>query len=254
MNARTLLPLTLLVFGCAARAKGPTIVAPQPQAASIAPRPPSIDHRTRERAIPEVKIAWPVFTLDDEQASAVVNDAIAKALHREEDSFVSQYGEARRQGNADLPEATLQWTLELDCRESLVTESIVSVWCSEYAYTGGAHGMSEGSAFNFAIAGSETRTLQLNELLRDGARPQLADACIEDLKEQEASYALDGTLTTANVSDLLDAFRIEKSGLIFYFAPYATGCYAEGSREVTLTWAELAPLARPGGVLDRMMR
>lgn len=104
-----------------------------------------------------------------------------------------------------------------------------------YTYAGGAHGMTTYDCLNVDLSGETPKSLGLTDLLvsPESGLAKLAELCLADLKKQEASWVVDGTLTSLGKEELA-VFTISPRGLTFYFEPYAVGSYAEGPYEVTL--------------------
>jgi Protein of unknown function (DUF3298) len=120
------------------------------------------------------------------------------------------------------------------------SDQLVSLRKSSWAYSGGAHGNGGSSGLNFVTYQGKARELQLADLFVPGGKweKRLSDLCLADLKQQGASWTLNGTTTNFTFSDD-SAFSVSPAGLIFYFAPYAVGSYAEGEFEVILPWPSL---------------
>jgi hypothetical protein len=144
--------------------------------------------------------------------------------------------------------ASWDWTME----DSIVVfdsyENIVSLDESYYEYTGGSHGHNGTWTLNFVRENGQVREFQLAELFKPGTgwEQRLSDACVADLKRQEASSVVDGKITNF-VAAALGSFNVSPAGVLIHFEPYDLGGFPEGSYEVLVSWESLRLWLRPYG-------
>jgi hypothetical protein len=131
---------------------------------------------------------------------------------------------------------------------------LVSVLGQHWDYTGGAHGNGGYQTLNLAIREGKVTGLRLADLFRPGSDylRRLSDRCVDLLHRAEASDVVAGRKVAFSEPDL-GAFTIGPKGITFYFAPYEVGCFAEGAYEVTVPYADVAPVIAPQGPLGRFL-
>lgn len=120
---------------------------------------------------------------------------------------------------------------------------VVSLALEHYTYSGGAHGMNWTDGLNVRVDGESVSEITLDDCFRPGADylPALNATILANLKEQEASWVVNGEVTALDKDDLSE-FALGGNGITFFFAPYAMGSYAEGAYEVTVPWGALGDL------------
>lgn len=129
-----------------------------------------------------------------------------------------------------------------------VSDRAVSFCQTVGEYTGGAHPNYEMIGRNFVERDGEPHEIVLAELLNGSEWVNvLSDLCLDDLRRQGASSVVSDAITKLNVTDL-SCFALTRTGMIFYFAPYAVGPYSDGSFEVFIPYEKLADHLRPDGL------
>lgn len=113
-----------------------------------------------------------------------------------------------------------------------------------WEYTGGAHGNSNCITLNLRT-GETLTALKLNDVIGDSEESikAVSDFLIADLKKQEASSVVSGSITAFAI-DELPAWSLSPQGITFHFAPYAVASYAEGAFEVLMPWEALGEHAK----------
>ncbi|MBS0264116.1 MAG: DUF3298 domain-containing protein [Planctomycetes bacterium] len=116
---------------------------------------------------------------------------------------------------------------------------LVSLLCSSYQDTGGAHGNFRFDVLTVWWNGQTVEQDQLADFFQPDTpwRDALIALCCEDLQRQEASAAT----AVQKIPEMLEQFTIRPDGLHVHFPPYAVGCYAEGPYEVCLPFSRLSP-------------
>lgn len=121
----------------------------------------------------------------------------------------------------------------------LKSERIVTVAALHWEYTGGAHGNSWFETLTLVRKGDGVKEVRLADLFRSDTDwlNVVSQLLIEDLKKQGASLVVDGEVSGFTDEKLV--FAVDEGGVLFFFAPYAVGCYAEGDYVVRLPFAPL---------------
>jgi hypothetical protein len=126
----------------------------------------------------------------------------------------------------------------------------VSLLSETYAYTGGAHGNHTYTTRTWRMGTPTPRALQLSDLFRPNAPylDRLVPLVLADLKAQDATWVVEGQVTTLTAADLA-LFSLTPAGLSFTFPPYAMGPYVQGAFTVVVPYERVLDLALPEGAL-----
>ena len=124
---------------------------------------------------------------------------------------------------------------------------LVSVVFNIGTYTGGAHPNSGRSSLIFDLAAG--RRLVLADLVASPEQPieEVSRRC--RAKAEKEDWGLFGDPDFPAVVKDVGSWAVEKDGIMILFDPYAVAPYAAGSHECRLSYAELAPLLKPDGLL-----
>lgn len=194
----------------------------------------AIHHETHDTA--DVEVSYYRVHLP----SAVAGEAISTHLHdwamANVASITRDAEDAASEDDVATPERP-RFSLRITCEPHVVAESLVSVRCFVASYLGGAHESLVAEAFNFAIDGDTARPIGIDDLFLDPkvGRAALGDACLTELRAQEALWVTAGNVT--DLHEMVDTFHLEPGKLVVTFAPYEVGPFAEGEHvvEVPLT-------------------
>lgn len=140
------------------------------------------------------------------------------------------------------------------CDVQSVLANTVSLLCSLYEYSGGAHGNTGLDARAYAIAADgAVRPLKLWDVLQKSPANinKLSALIVADLKRQKASSVVNGGIKdfVKELDKDAMAFSIVPVGLAFHFSPYEVASYAEGHFRAVIPNRALASLYRPDGPL-----
>jgi Protein of unknown function (DUF3298)/HNH endonuclease len=122
---------------------------------------------------------------------------------------------------------------------SVFTDQILSFRTSIYWYgAGAAHGHGRTIGRSFILEPLEEISLQK---LLNGSVPALeaiAKFCERFLVAENASAEKDEWVESGTTADWanFESYYITPVGIVVCFAPYTVGCYAEGEREVPISW------------------
>lgn len=124
---------------------------------------------------------------------------------------------------------------------------LISVVFSIGTFTGGAHPNSGRSSLIFDLAAGHP--LALADLVDnpEHAIDEVSRRCRAEAEKEDWGL-FDDPDFPAVVKDV-GSWAVEKDGIMILFDPYAVAPYAAGSHECRLSYAELAPLLKPGGLL-----
>ncbi len=133
------------------------------------------------------------------------------------------------------------------------SNTLISIHYTDYM-EGGAHPNTAYASLNLRFNNGRVYDISLDDLFRQDANylQVIMGYCASNLKEQGASDAIVGHIPA--LSEKLDVFNIESSGIKFSFAPYQVGSYAEGSYFVLVPYNVLKGLIRLDGPLKDVIK
>jgi hypothetical protein len=202
-----------------------------------------------ERVMPylDASLSLPCFVPTEEPLPKRLNALI----RRKADSFLAEGSlffleTASEFANEPAPEVPFSMHAYAECNLNRVyayAPPVVSLALDHFTYSGGAHGMNWTDGLNVRVDGESVSEITLDDCFRPGADylPALGPLVLTSLKEQEASWVVNGEVTSLE-KDGLGSFALGGNGITFFFAPYAMGSYAEGAYEVTVPWSALGDL------------
>lgn len=142
--------------------------------------------------------------------------------------------------------------INIDGIAIFLDNKILSYSNESYAYLGGAHGNSIRILYNFDLSNAQAIT-ESNIFIADYQTP-LTQLIKEQILEQSAEIG-----SVADLSELdfwedkiapNDNFYVSDEGLVYIYNPYDIAPYSMGQIEVSLPYAKLKPLLKPGNVIE----
>jgi hypothetical protein len=196
-------------------------------------------------------VDYPQF---DDPHFARLNGQLSAEARKALDEHVKSVKDLREEMKDLDAEALKELSSSTDCAVESATPAVVSLLCTLYEYSGGAHGSSAPEARNYAVAADgAVRPLGLWDVLQKSPAnvKTLSGLIVADLKRQKASSVTSGDIRgfveELNKDEL--AFTVVPAGLAFHFGPYEVASYAEGSFRTVIPNRSLAPLYRRDGPL-----
>lgn len=203
----------------------------------------------------DVKISYLQF---DHPHLRQLNALLANEAKRELNESTQALYKLRQEAKDDglTPEALQRLAISRTTAIEQPGPDLVSLLHVHYEDGGGAHGNTGFSAANYLISGDgAVHPFRLWDALQKSPAniDKLVKALFADLKRQKASSVLDGSFTGKNLTEQLVGDKatvtLIAAGLVFTFAPYEVGSYAEGDYRVVIPNKLLAELYRPDGPL-----
>jgi hypothetical protein len=147
-----------------------------------------------------------------------------------------------------------EWAFECDYSIEYYKEFFVSLLLEIYEYTGGAHGNVYYVCLNCLEEKGDAEFLTLEDFFLDDVdyARVLSELCMAELKKQEAAWIMDGSIQGLNADYLI--YNVTPKGLLFTFAPYAVGPYAEGPHWVVIPYSKLKNIIDDQGPLRDLVR
>jgi hypothetical protein len=134
---------------------------------------------------------------------------------------------------------------------SLARPTVVSVYFTTFEYTGGAHGNTWYSTYNFGFRDGKPVSITLRDLFRPGenAVAVTTELMMAKLRANpRATFVKDGTVKSIG-PELALQFVVSPAGLTFLLPPYAVAPYVEGSIFVKIPFSEFGDRLNPDGPL-----
>lgn len=185
-----------------------------------------------------------------------IQDSLEPVNRLLQETFIERQIDFLREGQDMLRAGELLngWFLDSSVTISYSADDLLSLEESIYAYTGGAHGTIGLVSHNLLLEASGLRILELRDMFarQTDFMAVLSPHILAELRQQEAAWVLDGTVTALHESDLR-TFSISPRGLSFTFEPYLMGPYAQGSFEVLVGYDVLVSLIDPSSPIYRFM-
>jgi hypothetical protein len=242
-----LLPL-LALAACAPDGAGAPAAPPEPaRPAIIAPEPPA----TWSEADSQVEVSLHIDT------AVEAHPRLYARLRDEGRARLETFARESREFRGDDPVASeaAPYAMEIGYAEPVETSRIFSLQGSAWFYSGGAHGNPSVSAVLWDKVGE--RMLEPAVLFRPGADLTVLDrALCAAIRAAKAARTAEGGYELDPVSpcekSVEEAIALapgtipgKAGGLIFLFAPYELGSYAEGGYSIVVPLDAFAALLSP---------
>lgn len=165
--------------------------------------------------------------------------------------------QAERRFLAEVEQAPEEATCVFDHRPlvSIASETLISVYATEYLYLGGVQGESRILAYNFARRAGLPARLELSDLFRDGTDPRgrVEPALLALLREHpSADWVRDGTVTELP-PEALESFVITRTAISWLLGAELVGPRPSGLVVLKLPLAELRDALDPAGPLRELL-
>ncbi len=138
----------------------------------------------------------------------------------------------------------------------MANNDFVSLLLSDYAYLGGAHGMTTYSPVNYDL--KNNRELQLADIFEpnSGYLKMLSEYSIADLKKRVGEMSDDewiGKGASAD-KDNFSNWNLTKKGLLITFEPYQVAAYAAGPQTVIIPYDKLKSVLKKDGIVSQIAK
>jgi hypothetical protein len=202
---------------------------------------------------PEIE-AWVDYPQFDDPRYAKLNEQLRSAAKQELAGHLKSVKDMRAELKDEPPESLERLSSTTSCDVESATPNTVSLLCSAFEFSGGAHGNTALDGRNYALGtDGKPRPLGLWDVLQKSPAnaAKLSSLILADLKRQKASSVLDGSIKdfAKELEKNALEFTVVPAGLAFHFSPYALGSYAEGHFRAVIPSRAIAPLYRPEGPL-----
>ena len=153
-------------------------------------------------------------------------------------SFIGSYEDMKK----EFPKDTFGWDAKVEGSIDYQTENVLNYRIDHYSYTGGAHGY---QGIRSLIFNPETGKILHNEdLFKDvNAFTQFAEKKFRTAYKIPENTGINSTGLMFENEKFALPFTIlfNEKGLLLYYNSYEASSYADGPKELQLTYAELEP-------------
>ncbi|OOF70276.1 RsiV family protein [Rodentibacter caecimuris] len=200
------------------------------------PVKPSIEtNKATEEEPRAIEINWHITTL--ETGIPWLDTLLLKKSKGEIEDFAKAFDKTRQElsQEPDISSSNdfIQSTDFIGQREKLATFAQ-----NTYVYTGGAHGMPSIQYFNIDL--TTQHILQLSDLFDDNMLNKVKEALWTDYTTNSEEIFIEKENFMIS-----NQFYLGLGGITFVYQPYEIGSYAEGFKELNLSWWQIQDLLKP---------
>jgi hypothetical protein len=192
---------------------------------------------TVEYSVPQFTAKTPFYR--------AVNDLLTHQLKEDMNSTVADYRKSIQDADGDR----LPWQNKTNVEVLHADDAMVSLLYTTDEYTGGAHGNYGYTAKTYVWQDGELVELAASDLVSPKSISKVTDMLIAELARRHASSAEDAR--TIKLDD--EVINPTANGLMFTFAPYQVGSFAEGSYTVILPYSKLDGMIPSDSPVNRLV-
>lgn len=186
-----------------------------------------------------------------EKFNSVVKSRVTELI----DGYKKQLADYSEEDVKSLPaEVGLEQQIGYDV--IMANNDFVSLLLSDYAYLGGAHGMTTYSPINYDLKNS--RELQLADIFEpnSGYLKTLSEYSIADLKKRTGDMSDDEWISRGAGAEKenFSNWNLTKKGLMITFEPYQVAAYAAGPQTVIIPYDRLKSLLKKDGIVSQIAK
>ena len=187
------------------------------------------------------------------------NSANANAFNKAVSEFVSKEISAFKKENkagldemAKDAESSPGFSLDISYHTTFADKNLISLLVWTYQFTGGAHGGSSSTTFNYDLQSG--RMLKLADLFQPNSNSLkvISGYCITSLTKELGSEGIDPEWLrngAAPKADNYKSWNITPDGLQITFDAYQVAAYVFGPQEVIVPFSALKEIIKPDGPL-----
>jgi hypothetical protein len=211
----------------------------------------------KEATCPEVNVSY-IQVVGDRGVSKKINDSIEhfiiqsliidkdivkqpKRIKDAMDDFIEMY----RLHSAEFPEMSAAYFAEISVTDSFRSDDLLSLACSTYLYTGGAHGYGTLQFKNFDPTTGEL--LQLEAIFNDvSAFEKLAEEAFKQQNDIASSENINATgfWFEEDSFSLPATLGFSEKGVVLHYNAYDIAPYSTGAIEVAISMETIKPLLK----------
>jgi hypothetical protein len=207
------------------------------------------DDENNDKPCGKVDIKYPVFSGNDKKIDKIINERItkiisdfydAKTIDGTSEKFLADFSSFI----TEFPDVVLnQWNLNINLKVDNNSEQLLSLTVKMYGYTGGAHGFSSITYFNFNPKTGKLLTLEDVVTDVDKVTALAKSVFIEQKKiNPEKSINEQGYWFVNDDFSVNNNFKISPEGITFHYNQYEIAPYAEGDTDLLIPINKLKDL------------
>lgn len=189
---------------------------------------------------------------------AAITDTFNKALSGFATRRVSDFKKDNKEGFAEMAkdsESSPGYSLDVSYHTTYADKNLISLLVWSYSYTGGAHGGSASTTFNYDLQSG--RMLKLADLFQpnSGYLKTISAYCITSLTKELGDVDAEWLRTGAGPkAENYKSWNVTPDGLQFTFDAYQVAAYAFGPQEVIVPYSALKAVIKPDGPLSAFIK
>lgn len=190
---------------------------------------------------------------------AAVTDTFNKALSGFAAKQVSAFKKDNKEGLDAMvkdAESSPGFALDISYHTTFADKNLISVLVWTYQYTGGAHGGSYSTTFNYDLQNG--RMLNLSDLFQANSHygKVISNYCTDALMKEIGAEADQEWLRTGTApkAENYKSWNITPDGLQITFDAYQVAAYALGPQEVIVPYSALSAIIKPDGALSAFVK
>ena len=177
------------------------------------------------------------------------NEDIGKIFLRQKKKFFADYiNDNKEIKDEDLKEA---YSFNMDQSDQVMiayqSPKLILLACTNYAYTGGAHG-NYGTSY-IPVDLMSNKKIGLNDVINKAGQPKLARLLEKSFRKAYSLKATDSLSESGLFGNSIEPnanFYVTTKGIGFCYNPYEIGPYAMGEIKVFIPFTELYAYLQPG--------
>lgn len=150
----------------------------------------------------------------------------------------------------------INFTYELDVKVIFNDFDILTIYCKENAYTGGAHPNQNYKCYSFDLQNGGN-LIKLSDIIAHNKMDKFSEKLFNNYKTSVNKNIAEGLSESGNFDEIVreadSKFFIKKEGLYFVLNPYQVASYAEGHQPMSILFKDLEPFLSENFSLNRLL-
>jgi hypothetical protein len=194
------------------------------------------------------EVAYPQLAGNDPRA-AQFNKIIKEMVETSLKAFKADNKDGMQETAKAKEEDRPSYAMDISYSVAHADNNLISLLFSEYSYTGGAHGNTGSTAYNYDL--NRGVMLKLADLFQPNSKylKTISDYCIAEIKKSDVSDDESIRGGAGPKPENYGSWNITPEGLQITFDAYQVDAYAAGPQEVVEPYSVLKPLIKPDGPL-----
>lgn len=203
-----------------------------------------------------IDTTYPQLVGGDAARAAAFNKAVSEFVTRQTAEFKKQHKADMAEIGASAADADRPgYALDVSYHTPYADKNLISLLVWSYQFTGGAHGNSASTTFNYDL--NSGRMLKLADLFQpnSGYLKVISAYCVttltKELGDVDAEWLRNGAGPKA---ENFKSWNVTPDGLQITFDAYQVAAYALGPQEVVIPYSALKTVIKPDGALAALVK